>query len=199
MRNARLQRTIAYPLPWARQCKLAFSLVLVLFFLTPALWAQRDVHAQLIKPSLRAKAQAFQLMGQSGSRVKLSHFRGKVILLNFWATECGGCVIEVPELVQIERAFRHDDFTVVGVNMDMPYGGLKTASEAWKQVRPFVASHRMNYPVLMGNLGLEHLYRINAYPASFIIDKSGRIAARYVGIVNKDNVEANVTALLGNK
>lgn len=83
--------------------------------------------------------------------------------------------------------------------MDIPYGGVKTAEEAWKRVRPFVATHEMNYPVLMGDSAIEKLYRINAYPASFIIDKTGRIAATYVGIVDKDDVEANVKILLSGK
>lgn len=108
-------------------------------------------------------------------------------------------MLEIPTLISIERDLRHSDFTVVGVDMDMPYDPLKTASEAWEKVRPFMATHGMNYPVLMGNSGIESLYKINAYPASFIVDKSGRIAATYVGIINKDNVEANVTTLLHNR
>lgn len=199
MSNARLPRISARALPWSSKCTFAFSLMLVFLCITPPLWAQRDVRAQLIKPPLRAEAPAFQLTGESGTKVKLSLYRGKIVLLNFWATDCGGCVLEVPKLTEIERAFRHDDFTVVGVDMDMPYGGLKTAKEAWKRVRSFTVSHGMNYPVLMGNSAIERLYRINAYPASFIIDKSGRIAAKYVGIVSEDNVEANVRALLRNK
>ncbi len=199
MSNARLPRTSARVLPWSSKCTFAFSLMLVFLCIPPPLWAQRDVQAKLIKPQLRAEAPAFQLTGESGTKVKLSLYRGKIVLLNFWATDCGGCVLEVPELIEVERVFRRDDFTVVGVDMDMPYGGLKTSSEAWKRVRPFIVSHGMNYPVLMGNSAIERLFRINAYPASFIIDKSGRIAAKYVGIVSKDNVEANVRALLSGK
>lgn len=162
----------------------------------PVLWAQRDVHAPLIKPSTRAKAPAFQLTGESGAEVELSHYQGKVILLNFWATDCGGCVLEIPRLIDVQRDFRNTDFAVIGVDMDMPYGGVKNASEAWKRVRPFTKAHGMNYPVLMGDSATEKLYGINAYPASFLLDKSGRIAAKYVGIVDKDDVEANVKILL---
>lgn len=167
--------------------------------MTPVLWAQQNVRAALIQASGRANAPAFQLSGDNGTEVRLSHYQGKVILLNFWATDCGGCVLEIPRLIDIERDLRHSDFTVVGVDMDIPYGGLKSASEAWKVVRPFVATHGMNYPVLMGNSATEKLYGINAYPVSFIIDKSGRVAAKYVGIVSRDNVEANVRSLLRNK
>lgn len=195
----RFSRTTAIAFPWSSSCKIAFSLALVFLSISPVLWAQQNVRAQLIKPSARVQAPAFLLSGESGAKVNLSQYRGKVILLNFWATDCGGCVLEIPRLIDIERALRHYDFTVVGVDMDIPYGGLKTASDAWKRVRPFVATHGMNYPVLMGNTVTEHLYGIHAYPASFILDKSGRIAAKYVGIVSEDNVEANVGTLLHNK
>lgn len=167
--------------------------------MTTALWAQRDVRAQLVKPSERAKAPAFELTDNTGAKVKLSHYRGKVILLNFWATDCGGCVLEIPELIDVQRHLQTNDFTVVGVDMDMPYSGVKSASEAWKRVRPSMASHGMNYPVLMGSSATESLYKINAYPASFIVDQSGRIAAKYVGIVDSADVEANVRALLDKK
>jgi peroxiredoxin len=199
MSNTRLRGTTAVAFPWSSKCKIALLLMIVFLCVTPVLWAQRDVRAPLIKASARAKAPAFQLTGESGIQVKLSHYRGKVIMLNFWATDCGGCVLEIPRLIDVERDFRHSDFTVVGVDMDIPYGGLKSASEAWKRVRPFVATHGVNYPVLMGNSAMEKLYGINAYPASFILDKSGRIAAKYVGIVDKANVEANVRTLLRNK
>jgi peroxiredoxin len=199
MNNTRLPRTTAVAFPWSSKCKIAFPLALAFLCVAPVLCAQQNVRASVIKTSARAKAPAFQLTGESGAKVTLSHYRGKVILLNFWATDCGGCVLEIPRLIDVERNFRHNDFTVVGIDMDIPYGGLKSASEAWKRVRPFILTHGMNYPVLMGNSAIQNLYRIDAYPASFIIDKSGRIAAKYVGIVNRDNVEANVRTLLDNK
>lgn len=198
MSNTRLPRTTAVAFPWSSKCKSAFSLTLMFLCMTPVLWAQRDVRAPLIKPSARVKAPSFQLTGESGAKVRLSHYRGKVILLNFWATDCGGCRFEIPSLIDIERAFRHDDFTVVGIE-DMSYDELKNASEAWKRVRSFIATHGMNYPVLMGNSVIVNLYGTNALPASFIIDKSGRIAAKYVGVIDKDSVEANVRTLLHDK
>jgi len=180
---------------WSSKWKIAFPLTLSLLCMSPALWAQRDVRAPLIKISARAKAPGFQLTAESGGKVKLSDYQGKVILLNFWATDCGGCVLEIPRLIDVQRDLQHGDFTVVGVDMDMPYGGVKSADDAWKRVRPFTVAHGMNYPVLMGTSAIEKLYGINAYPASFLIDKSGHIAAKYVGIVSKDDVEANVRTL----
>lgn len=199
MNNTRLRGTGAVVFRRTNKLEIAFTLTVAFLCITPALWAQRDVHTPLIKPSARAKAPAFQLTGESGADVKLSHYHGQVILLNFWATDCGGCVLEIPRLIDVQRNLRNTDFTVIGVDMDMPYGGVKSAEEAWKRVRPFTASHGMNYPVLMGDSATEKLYGINAYPASFIIDKTGRIAAKYVGIVDTANVEENVRTLLQNK
>ena len=199
MFNSRLRSATRVASRWPSRRKTAFLVALLSLCMTPVLWAQRDVRAPLIKPSARTEAPAFELTDDSGLRVKLSHYRGKVILLNFWATDCGGCVLEIPSLVDVQRDLGKNDFTVVGVDMDMPYGGVKSASEAWKRVWPFMASHGMNYPVLMGSSTTENLYKINAYPASFVIDKAGRIAAKYVGIVDSADVEANVRTLLYNK
>ena len=196
MSEARSRAMATFAFLWPSKWNVAFPLILSLLCVSPALWAQRDVHAPLTKPSARAKAPAFQLTGESGAKVNLSDYRGKVVVLNFWATDCGGCVLEIPRLINVQRDLQHDDFTVVGVDMDMPYGGVKSADEAWKNVRPFTVTHQMNYPVLMGDSAIEKLYGINAYPASFIIDKSGRIAAKYVGVVDTANVEANVRTLL---
>lgn len=199
MNNTRSRGMAAFAFLWSSKWKIVFSLTIVFLCMTPVSWAQRDVRASLIKPSARSKAPAFKLMGESGAKVNLSHYRGKVIVLNFWATDCGGCVLEIPTLIDIERDLGQTDFTVVGVDMDIPYSGAKSVSEAQTRVRPFIASRGMNYPVLIGTSVTQNLYRINAYPASFIIDKSGRIAAKYVGIINKDNVEANVRTLLQDK
>jgi len=181
---------------WSRKWKIAFLLMLFALWMSPALRAQRDVRAQLTKASERAKAPPFELVADSRAKVNLSDYRGKVILLNFWATDCGGCVLEIPTLIDIERDLGQNDFTVVGIDMDMPYEGVKTANEAWKNVRAFMPTHGMKYPVLMGTSATENLYKIDAYPASFIIDQSGHIAAKYVGIIDKENVEANVRTLL---
>lgn len=80
--------------------------------------------------------------------------------------------------------------------MDVSYESLENAEEGWAKVRPFVSSHKMNYPILMGNESVFGAYGLNALPATFLIDKSGRIAATYVGVVNKDDVEANLKRLL---
>jgi peroxiredoxin len=163
---------------------------------TPALVGQQNVHAELVAQGNRKPAPAFRLAGETGKLMQVSVYRGKVLLLNFWATDCGGCVLEIPSFIELEQAYRDKGFTAVGVSMDISYEDLKGPQEAWGKVRPFVAAHRVNYPILMGDNAISRDYHLDQFPATYLLDKSGRVAATYVGIVSKDNVEANIKALL---
>jgi len=158
--------------------------------------AQHDVHAPLIAKADRKAAPAFHLPNESGKTTQLSDFRGKVVALNFWATACGGCVLEIPSFIQLQQKYGNTGFTTLGVSADIPYEGLKNADEAWQKVRPFMASHHINYPVIIGNDAVFTAYGFDAYPATYLIDRSGHIAATYVGVVSKDDIEANLKKLL---
>lgn len=174
-------------------CALAFVGMCII----PALYAQQNVHASLIPPASRKSAPAFELVNQDGKKIRISDYRGKVLLLNFWATDCGGCVLEIPSFIELEKAYRGKRFTAVGVSMDISYEGLKDANEAWGRVRPFMAKEGMNYPIVMGDEAISKAYKLKAFPTTYLIDKSGKIAVAYVGVViNKENVETNIKKLL---
>jgi thiol-disulfide isomerase/thioredoxin len=128
--------------------------------------------------------------------VPLSKFRGKVVLLDFWATECGGCKVEIPWFMEFEKAYKSKRFEVVGVSMDIPYEGLKDAKEAWKLVKPFVQTHQVNYSILMGDDSVTKAFAIKALPVTYLLDRRGSIAAEYPGLVDKDDVERNIQLLL---
>ena len=84
--------------------------------------------------------------------------------------------------------------------MDISYEGLKDANEAWGRVTPFIAKHGVNYPIVMGDDAISRAYSLNAFPATYLIDKSGRVAISYVGVlINKDNVATNVKSLLSER
>ena len=87
--------------------------------LTPAFFGQQDVRAALIPPAKRKPAPAFQLATEAGTTMRISDYRGKVVLLNFWATDCGGCVLEIPSFIELEKAYKDKGFTAVGVSMDI--------------------------------------------------------------------------------
>ena len=80
--------------------------------------------------------------------------------------------------------------------MDIPYENLKDADQAWDKVRPFISKSKINYPILMGHESLFQEFGLNQLPDSLLIDKGGRIAAVYVGLISKENVETNVRKLL---
>jgi peroxiredoxin len=180
-----------------RLSRLALTyLVLTSALVTPTLVGQYNVHAVLVTPPDRKPAPTFRLISESGKAVQLSDFRGKVVLLNFWATDCFGCKLEIPSFIELEEAYRDKGFTAIGISMAISYENLKNAGEAWGSVKPFVADHKLNYPILMGDDAISNSYNLNAYPATYLIDKYGRLAATYVGVVSKDDVETNIKTLL---
>lgn len=172
------------------------GIVLALAFATTSTSGQQGAHATVIPQASRQAAPAFQLADSFGTTKQVTDYRGKVVLLNFWATDCGGCKLEIPWLIELESVHKSGGFTVIGVSMDTSYEGSKTADEAWSKVKPFVLDHKMNYPVLMGEATLITSYKLGAVPATYLIDKQGRIAATYSGVIDKSDVDLNINKLL---
>jgi peroxiredoxin len=174
----------------------AFAIVTLFISITPSLFAQTDVHASLIAPADRKPAPAIQLTSDTGQAKQLSDYKGKVVLLNFWASDCGGCVIELPSIIDLQAANKNKSFAVVGISMDIPYEELKNEQQAWDKVKPFMVKSKINYPVLMGNESTFKTFGLNQLPDTLLLDKNGNIAAVYVGIISKDNAQANINKLL---
>lgn len=123
-----------------------------------------------------------------GQAVSLNRYRGKVVLLDFWATWCAPCRTEIPHFVEMQQRYGPRRFQVVGVSMD----------DSDKPVREFYSQFKMNYPVVMGDEKLAESYGgILGLPVSFILDREGRIAAKYVGETDVLQMEAEVRKLLG--
>ncbi len=174
------------------------SLALGIAIVPPAS-AQHDVHAALVPKADRKIAPAFHLVGSNGRTVQVSDYHGKILLLNFWATKCGGCILEIPSFIEMQQTYEKQGFTAVGISADISYLGLKSPGEAWQLVRPFIASHGINYPILMGDDATIDAYGFQSYPATYLIDRSGHIAATYVGVVSKKDVETNIKTLLAER
>jgi len=139
----------------------------------------------------RNEAPDFTLEDANGQTVKLSDFKGKVVLLNFWATWCPPCRIEVPWFVDMERQFKDEGFAVIGVSMD---------EDGWDAVKPFMGDLKVNYRMVLGTEELAQLYSgVQALPTSFMIDRDGRIASTHMGIVSRNVFEEEIRALLQNK
>ena len=180
----------------ANNLRALLVIVATLISATPALLAQRDVHADLIAVANRQPAPQPQLISEAGKATRLSDYRGKVVLLNFWATDCGGCVLEIPAIIDVQTVYKNKSFTVVGISMDIPYENLKNADEAWGKAKPFIAKKKINYPILMGRESLFKDFGLTQLPDTLLIDKEGRVAAVYVGIIDKENIKANIAKLL---
>jgi cytochrome c biogenesis protein CcmG/thiol:disulfide interchange protein DsbE len=136
----------------------------------------------------RKAAPNFSLKDADGRTVQLSDYRGKVVLLNFWATWCDPCRVEIPWFVDFERQYKRDGLAIVGVSMD---------EDGWQAVKPFVSQLGINYRILLGNDSVAELYGgVDSLPTTFIIDRSGRIAAVHVGLVSKSRYENDLKQLL---
>jgi len=171
------------------------SLILAIL-VTPIAAETAGVRAALDPIAQRKAPPAFRLADAAGKSISLSRFSGKVVLLNFWATECGGCKVEIPWFMDFERALKSNGFEVLGVSVDIPYENLKDAAEGWSRVTPWVQSHHVNYPIVMGDDAATKAYRITALPMTYLLDRHGRIAAQYLGLVDKDDIEHNIKTLL---
>ena len=158
-----------------------------------------EVRAVLEPQTARKPAPDFVLLDASGKKVALASFKGKPLVLDLWATECGGCVKEIPSFIEIHHAYANKGVAVAGISIDIFYEDLKGPAEAWSRVNPFVAAHKIDYPILMGDDGITKRYAVTELPVTYLIDKSGRVAAKYVGLVDRANVEENIKALLAER
>lgn len=155
-----------------------------------------DIRAALEPQPVRKAAPDFVLLDASGKSVSLSSFRGKPLLLDLWATKCGGCIKEIPSFIEVHHTYAGKGLAVVGVSMDILYEDLKGPADAWSLVNPFVRTQKVDYPILMGDDGITKRYSVDALPVTYLIDSRGRIAAKYVGIVDRANLESNIRVLL---
>lgn len=149
----------------------------------------RPANAQSVKETKdRKTAPDFELKDANGKTVRLSDFKGKAVMVDFWATWCGPCKIEIPWFIDFERKYKDQGFVVIGVAMD---------DEGWPVVKPFVDQMRMNYRVVMGNDHTADLYGgIEALPTTVLIDREGKVASVHVGLAGKQEFQDAIEKLL---
>lgn len=136
----------------------------------------------------RQMAPDFKLKDSNGDTVKLSDFRGKVVLLNFWATWCSPCQEEIPWFTNFEQEYKNRGLVVLGVSLD---------DDGWDSVRPYLKTHQINYRILVGNDSVAQLYGgVEALPTTFVIDRSGKIASVHQGLVSKSVYQNEILHLL---
>ena len=136
---------------------------------------------------LRKAAPDFTLSDSKGASVRLSDYKGRVVLLDFWATWCHGCNIEIPWYMEFQQKYKDKGLAVIGVAMD---------DDGWKSVRPFSDEKKINYMIVVENEGLAKEYGVNALPVTLLIDRNGKIAESHAGMVDKKSFEKDIRTLL---
>jgi peroxiredoxin len=131
----------------------------------------------------------FNLKDADGKVVQPVDYKGKVVLLDFWATWCGPCKVEIPWFIDFERQFKDQGFAVLGVSMD---------EDGWSAVKPYVQNMKMNYRILLGNDDVSAAYGgLDALPTTLLIDRQGKIASVHEGVsMGKEEFKNAIVQLL---
>jgi peroxiredoxin len=154
-------------------------------------WVQSRVgpgEAKVKPEGDRKLAPDFALKDATGKTVKLSDYRGKVVVLNFWATWCGPCTVEIPWFKEFQQTYKDRDFAVIGISED---------DDGWQSVKPYIEHSKINYRIAIGTEEISQQYGgIDSLPTTFVIDREGRIAAVHVGLINKSEYQNEILRLL---
>jgi thiol-disulfide isomerase/thioredoxin len=159
---------------------------LILFFVAAIVAAMLFAGIRMARNN-RANAPAHELMGNlapdfelqtlDGNNLKLSDLRGKAVLLNFWATYCGPCKIEMPWFVELQKEYGPQGFQIVGVAMD---------DASTEDIAKFAKEMGVNYPILLGKESVGESYGgVNALPTTFFLDRDGKLIAREFGLQSR--------------
>lgn len=159
------------------------SAVLSVYLVSPS---RRTVGTKAVTG--RRAAPDFTLEDSRGQPVRLADYKGKVVLLNFWATWCGPCKVEIPWFMEFEKSYRDRGFAVLGVSMD---------DDGWQAVKPYLAAQRVNYRIALGNDRVSELYGgIDSLPTTVLIDREGRVASVHLGLVSRSEYAVEIQQML---
>ena len=175
--------TVTTQMPWLTQKQPAMTEA-------PIVGASGNAEAMLSCPSDAKPAKLdFTLKDVEGRDVAFQSFKGKVVILDFWATWCGPCKVEIPHFIEFQEKYGPKGLMVVGVSVDDPVDKLA----------PYVKEMGMNYPVLQG-LGHDDVQDafgpILGIPVSVLISRDGKVCATHTGLTSKDVFEREINALL---
>lgn len=158
------------------------SVVLLLFFTCTFIGAGTSF------AQTKERAKNFSLPMADGTIIELNKLKGKVIMVNFWATWCGPCVKEIPDFVELYNQYKDKGLEIVGISIDQ---------KGWAVVQPFIKKHRIEYPIVLATPQFAGDYdNINAIPTTYIVNKNGYIVERLLGSRSKSMLEAKIKPLL---
>jgi cytochrome c biogenesis protein CcmG/thiol:disulfide interchange protein DsbE len=144
----------------------------------------------------------FALEDLSGKKVSLSSYKGKAVLVNFWATWCAPCKIETPWLVELRNQYAPQGFEILGISTEGD-DLQKDDKAGWAKDRSaiagFVQKMKVPYPMLMDGDSISRPYGgLDSLPTSFFVDRKGTVVAAQLGLTSKDDIESNIKKALGN-
>jgi len=168
---------------------IAVALAVGLYFLNTK-WIVPATAQRVNAAAKHPPAPAFDLTDINGAKLSLADYKGKVVLLDFWATWCGPCRVEIPSFVQMQQKYAGQGFSVIGVAMqDSP-----------DSVNKFYQEFHLNYPVAMGSSAVSSLYGgVFGLPTSFVIGRDGLIYSEHTGTTSPEVFEKEIQQLLAEK
>ena len=129
----------------------------------------------------------------SADVINLSDYRGKVVILDFWATWCPPCRKGIPDLIELKSEYKNSEVEVIGISLDTFTRGGATKND----VVPFIKDYGINYPIVIGDPEVAQQYGgINSIPTSFVIDKEGYIVSYYQGLIEKNQYVKDIKKAL---
>jgi cytochrome c biogenesis protein CcmG/thiol:disulfide interchange protein DsbE len=152
-----------------------------------------------VSPLKGKPAPTFTLEDLSGKKVSLASYKGKAVLINFWATWCGPCKIETPWLVELRNQYAAQGFEILGVSTDdLDRDDLKLFANEKKDIQKSADQLKIDYPVLIDGATLSKPYDgLDAMPSSYYVDRNGTVVAVQFGITSKADIEGNIKKALG--
>lgn len=159
--------------------------------LTMAVILPVTVSADLTPLDSRKPLPPVALTDSEGASVNLSTYKGRVVLLDFWATWCEGCKEEIPWFMEFQKKYRRTGLSVVGASLD---------DDGWKSVKPYLQEHKINYPIVIGTLDSAKQFGADkGMPVSVLVDRDGKVADIHPGIVDKAAFEREIQSLLNER
>ena len=141
----------------------------------------------------------FALEDLSGKKVSLASYKGKAVLINFWATWCGPCKIETPWLVELRNQYASQGFEILGISTKRRSDpdDKDARPERSRDIAKFVGQEHMPYPVLINGDSISTPYGgLDAMPTSYFVDRNGKVVAAQLGLTSKDDIEGNIRKAL---
>lgn len=150
-------------------------------------------------PLANKQAPAFTLRDTTGKKVSLSDYKGKAVVVDFWATWCAPCKIEIPWLEKLRDQYASQGLEVLGISEDdLDQDDQKALLKEKKEITDSAMKLGINYPVLFDEKKVAEPYGgVDALPTTFYVDRSGKVVAATIGLVDRDEIEANIKRALG--